>query len=274
LCAYHKPQVLFNPLRPWFYALLVGFAAVMASGFRTTFLGLAAMLAIGAWLHQGWRGFAMAAITAGLLLAAVLAGQGRLFELPPPIQRSLSFLPGKWSPVVLADAERSSESRFEWWHMIIEEHLIKDWWLGDGFGVSESDFEAVSRTTSAFDWFTLTGSFHNGPLTSIRYAGVVGMLLFYAFMIAAAVYSAKCVRLCRGTSLEPAAIYVALPLLWTPVEFTFIFGSYDLQLPDHILAVALLLLILRMLTKARPTAAVQPSARPMTSEPAVAHISR
>lgn len=270
LCAFREPRVLFNPLRPWFYLLLLGFAAVLVSGFRSALLGVIVMLAVSAWLHRGWRGLVMTTVPAGLLLAAVIAGQGRLYDLPPSTQRALSFLPGQWSPIVLADAENSSESRFRWWHDVIEQDLIKDWRYGDGFGVLESDYDTLKSSTTAFDWFTITGAFHNGPLTSIRFVGVPGLILFYLFMLAAAVYSLKCVQLCRGTPLEPAAIFVALPLLWTPIEYTVIFGAFDSQLPEHILLVALLLLIMRMAPQARSTAPVQSSPPPTTSKMAVA----
>lgn len=270
LCAYRKPRVLFNPLRPWFYLLLLGFAALLLSGFRSVLLGVMVMLAIASWLHRGWRGLVMTTVPAGLLLVAVIAGQGKLYELPLSMQRALSFLPGQWSPIVLASAEQSSESRFKWWHDVIEQDLIKDWRYGDGFGVLESDYDTLKASTTAFDWFTLTGAFHNGLLTSIRNAGVTGLILFYIFMLAAALYSLKCVRLCQGTPLEPAAIFIALPLLWTPIDFAVIFGAYDSQLPEHILLVALMLLIMRMAPKARATATVQSSPPATTSTPALA----
>jgi len=255
LCSLYPTKTLFNPLRIRFWLLGLGFLMVMVAGFRSTLLGAVAVLAIAALIQQGWRGLAITILAGSLLLAAVIFGHGRLYDLPTGIQRSLSFLPGRWDPIVLADAEESSSSRFEWWLRVIKEDVIKDWWFGDGIGVTEKEMQNVNSKTTFFDWFTATGGFHNGPLTTIRYAGVIGLVLFYTFMITAAVYSVKCVRMCRGTPLEMAAIFLALQLIWFPLEFTFIFGAYDLELPNEIFLVSLLLLLMRLSdsTRAKPS---------------------
>jgi hypothetical protein len=270
LCALYPPKTLFNPLRPRFYLLALGFTMVLLSGFRGGLLASMMALAISSLLRQGWRGFVMTFLAAGLVLGTVILGQGRLYELPTSVQRGFSFLPGNWSPIVAADAESSSQTRFEWWRQIIQEDVIKNWWFGDGFGMSEKDSENINGKTTFFEWFTLNGSFHNGPLTTIRFAGVIGLVLFYTFIIAAGIYAAKCVRLCQGTSLEPTAIFLAIQLIWFPVEFTFVFGSYDVQLPTEIFLVALLMLLMRMSARARATTAAPRAAQPMTPMPTVA----
>ena len=123
--------------------------------------------------------------------------------------------------------------------------------------MSETDYE-VSRHLSFEDSANIRGMFHNGPLTTIRYAGVVGLVLFYALMIGAAVSSVKCVRRCRGTPLLPVAIFLAVQLIWTPVHFTFIYGAYDSQVPEHLFLIGLLTLVWRMSER-----------RPPSTEPAV-----
>ena len=270
LCGLYPPKTLFNPLRPRCYLFVLGIVLVLISGFRSTLLAAMVTVAIASWIHEGWRGFVLAALAGGLLLAAVIAGHGRLYQLPMGVQRALSFLPGRWSQEVLTSAEESSESRFQWWQRIIKEDVIKDWWFGDGFGVSEKDFQNINSQTTFFEWFTLTGGFHNGPLTAIRFAGIVGLVLFYIFMITAAIYAGKCVHLCRGTCLEPAAIFLALQLFWIPIEYTFVFGAYDSEMPNHVFLVALLLLVMRMAPRARAAAPVPRPAKLITPVPAVA----
>jgi hypothetical protein len=274
LAAYHEPRELFNPMRPWLYGLLLGFAALLASGFRSTCFGVVAMVAIAAWLHRGPRGVLIVVAGVGLLLGPLLAGQGRVYDLPFPVQRALSFLPGQWSEAASGQGEASTEGRFQWWKDIIKYDIIGDWWFGDGFGVSKRDYESGIATASAkggaalFDFFTRTGNFHSGPLTTIRYVGIFGFILFYGFMLAGAYYSVKCVQACRGTCLEPAAIFVAVRLLWLPVDYVFIFGAYDDQVGEQIFLTALVLLLMRMSEAARKpanlTASVaipQPNAR-------------
>ena len=249
LCSVYPPRTLFNPTRLRFYLFSLGFAAILASGFRNVMLWALVALVLGSWLHRGWREVVLGTIAATLFLGALLMGQGRVYELPLAAQRTLSFLPGKWSPVATAAGEESSESRFAWWRQIIKENLIHDWWLGDGIGVSERDYEisvGQGMTVSMLDWFTLTGSYHNGPLTTIRYAGILELVLFYAYMIAAAIYSVTCVDRCRGTPLFPVAVFLAIQLLWTPVHFTFVFGDFSDQISQHIFLVGLLLLLWRL----------------------------
>jgi hypothetical protein len=249
MCAAYPPRSLLNPTRLRFYLFMLGVAAVFAAGYRNVMLWVLVAFTLGSCFHQNWRDVVVGAIAGVILLGAALAGQGRLYELPLQAQRTLSFLPGKWSPLVAGDAESSTDSRFEWWRQIVKEHLIHDWWGGDGLGVSESDynvFVSEGMTIQMFDWFALTGAFHNGPLTAIRSAGIIGLVLFYLYMIGAAVYSVKCVNRCRGTILFPLAVFLAIQLLWQPVHFTFVFGSYSDQIPQHIFLVGLLLLTFRM----------------------------
>jgi hypothetical protein len=172
--------------------------------------------------------------------------QGRLYDLPLPAQRALSFLPGKWSPVVVQDAEWSSEGRFKWWENILGEKMIKNWWVGDGFGASEKELMVMSEFRQSEEAVYLMGQYHNGPLSAIRYAGVIGLILFYVLMIMSAVYAYRCVQKCRATLLLPVAIFLAIQLIWQPFVYTFIFGAYNTDLPQQILMVGLLRVVMRM----------------------------
>ena len=218
LCSRFPPRTLFNPLRLRFYAFAPALVAILASGFRNYLLWTFVAFGLGSWFHRGWREMVMGAVAGGLVLGALLIGQGRVYQIPEASQRALSWLPGKWSPVVLAEAEQSSEMRFQWWKNIIKYDLIHDWWLGDGFGASASDYTLFQSTRDFIGWMTLTGGLHNGPLTSIRFAGIIGMVFFYIFMIAAAVYSVKCVNRCRGTPLQMVATFLAIQLIWEPFQ--------------------------------------------------------
>ncbi len=224
---------------------MLGIAAVLASGFRNTLLFAFASLALASWFHRGWREVIMGGATGLLLLGLLVFGQGRFYQLPLPAQRALSFLPGQWAEPIEGEV-KSSNSRFEWWRQILEEGTIKNWWLGDGFGVSENDYELLRGPGHFAEFATLSGAFHNGPLTTIHYAGVVGLVLFYSLMIAAAIQSVKCVQRCRGTPLLPVAIFLAIQLVWIPIHYTFAFGAFNVQLPEHIFLIGLLLLVWRM----------------------------
>ncbi|MGD0060338.1 MAG: O-antigen ligase family protein [Verrucomicrobiia bacterium] len=255
LSAYFPPRTLINPLRWRSYLLLLGFVAILASGFRNTLLFAVASLALGSWFHRGWRDVVIGGVIGTLFIAFLVFGQGRYFELPLSAQRALGSLPGQWDDVI-KDEVKISNSRWDWWRRIIEEGTIKNWWIGDGFGLTEKDYATISSGKAAFeDAATLTGSFHSGPLTAIRNVGVVGLILFYALMIVAAVYSVKCIHRCRGTPLLPVAIFLAIQLVWSPIHFALVFGSYDLQVTEHLFMVGLLSVVWYMSEHTPPSTA-------------------
>jgi len=109
----------------------------------------------------------------------------------------------------------------------------------------------------------ITGSFHSGPLTTIRCVGIIGLIPYYALVIAAAVSSVKCVRRCYRTPLLPVAIFLAIRLVWEPLHFTFIYGSYADQLPEDIFLIGLLTLVWRMSERQPPSSEPTVIARPL-----------
>ena len=263
LAAYYPPRTLLNPLRGRCYLFLLGLFAIFAAGYRSTLLVVLASLTLASWFHRGWREVVLGGLGGVLFFGLISFGQGRLYQLPLPTQRSLSFLPGQWSQAVADDVTASSESRFEWWREVIQEGTIKNWWVGDGFAVSQSDYDTLAFSGHTYDWFTQTGMFHNGPLSTIRYAGLTGLVLYYALMIVAAVYSVISVRRCRGTPLLPLAIFLAMRLIWDPIHFTFVYGAYDANVCEMFLLVGLLCLAFRMLKQ-------YPSPNALATEPTAA----
>ena len=258
LCAYYSPITLFDPRRVRFYALLLAIATILATGFRNLMLWAMAAVVIGGWLYHRWRELIIAGCCGTLLLGVLVVGQGRFYQLPNPIQRSLAFLPGEWSDSVLRDVEGSSTWRFALWKKIIDEGMIKDVWFGDGFGANIQDLIATHSSQRDYNEFvTLTGAFHSGPLTAIRYVGICGLFLFYVLSIAAAFYAYKSVNKCRGTALLPVAIFFAIQLIWGPIHYTFVFGGYDSSLPDLLFQVGCLRLILRMADEWKKNAAAK-----------------
>jgi O-antigen ligase/polysaccharide polymerase Wzy-like membrane protein len=269
LCAYYSPATLFDPRRGRFYALLFATASILAAGFRSLMLWAIASLAIGGWLYRRWRELVVAGFIGAVFLALLAFGQGRLYELPEGVQRTLTFLPGNWSRAVVIDAEDSSTFRFKIWHDVIEWGLIKDWWLGDGFGANLEDFIATYQGGRGqySDLIVLTGSFHSGPLTAIRYVGICGLAMLYLLSISAAFYSYRCVKECRGTILLPVAIYFAIQLIWGPIHYTFVFGAYEIYLPELIFQVACVRLLFRLSDELKQNAVVK--TKPVHAQPLV-----
>jgi hypothetical protein len=263
VCAYTPPSLLFNPLKPRFYVMAVCGVCILASGFRSMLISMAAYVVLSAWLHRGkWQALVLAGvIAAGVLLLAL--GQGRLYELPLPAQRAMTFLPGRWDPIAVLDARGSSEGRFDWWRLTLQERLIKNWWMGDGLGMSFEDL-ASRELAGTVEGMNAMGQHHSGPLSAIRFTGIVGLGLLYCLMIGAAVFAWRSLKLCRGTPFEPIAFLQASVLVWMPINYTFIFGGYDSDMPNLIFQMALLRLVRHQAQHYKP----QPSSTPATPAPA------
>ncbi|MGO9243486.1 MAG: hypothetical protein ACLP0A_02465 [Verrucomicrobiia bacterium] len=263
LSAYYLPRKFLNPMRWQFYLSALGFVAILVSGYRNRVAIAFAYMALAAWFHRGWREVVLGGTIGAAFLGLLVFSQGRLFDLPLAAQRALADLPGQWNEAV-RDEVKGSNARWDWWRQLLQEGgVAKNWWIGDGFGVSEADFGATAHLGFE-ESADISGAFHNGPLTTIRYAGVVGLILFYALMIGAATSSVKCVRRCRGTPLLPVAIFLAVQLVWAPVHYTFIFGAYDSQVPEHLFLIGLLTLVWRMSERRPPSTEPAVVARPLS----------
>ena len=269
LCVYYPPGTLFDPRRGRFYAMLLATVSILVSGFRGILLWMVAGFGISGWLRRRWRELVVAGFVGAALVAVLAFGQGRFYDLPTTVQRSLTFLPGRWSEAAITDAESSSTWRFDLWRKVVEWNLIKNWWFGDGFGANVEDLIATlsGGQRQYTDFIILTGAFHSGPLTAIRYVGTCGLLLLYLLSISAAIYSYKCAVKCRGTLLFPIAIYLAIQLIWGPIEYAFIFGGYDAYLPDLLFHVACLRLLIRMSGEWKQKAVAKAKLAPVQVQP-------
>ncbi len=265
LCSFYRPRALLAPWGWRFLLVVLALIAVLLSGFRSSLLAMLGTIVIGAWLHRGLRELAVGALLGAVLLGGLVGGQGQWYDLPYGVQRTLSFLPGQWSEEVLQDATASTEIRLMWWRTVIGEQLISDWWFGDGFGISRRDLETMGRPGRIGQDILMTGYYHNGPLSTIRYAGVIGLVLLYALLIANVVYALRAVARCRGTPLQPAAFFVAIQAIWRPVHFTFIYGAYQEEIPELFYTAGLVQLLVLMADKLaveRPPVGTLPLGQP------------
>jgi hypothetical protein len=109
-------------------------------------------------------------------------------RLPLNVQRALSVLPVKVSPVAKASAADSTEWRIMMWkHVIpqIPEYLL----LGKGYAIDARDLNMVKTTVArGGDAGTfgaeLAGDYHNGPLSVIIPFGIFGSIAFVWFLVA------------------------------------------------------------------------------------------
>jgi len=160
--------------------------------------------------------------------------------LPPNIQRSLSFLPGTWENRYVKDAEESTNWRFEMWKEVLTtDRWIQNKWLGDGLGLTTRELQYTlaqkaakinAKGISGFDAqresMLASGTYHSGPVQTIRVIGHVGLALLLLFQIRLAIHAHRQIQRCRGTEWFPLALFIGIPLIGNPVFFVFIFGEF------------------------------------------------
>lgn len=251
LISYFRPQQLILFFRPfWSLLYYICFLAILLSGFRSALVGLGLLSLLSSYFFGGLREMfrMLFALLAGALV--VVTAQSAGVYIPLSVQRALSFIPIEWDERAIHDAQGSSEWRFEIWKIALDgDKYIKNKTLGDGFGFSQYELQIQMQATWGGQGYIggneaeaqlVTGAYHSGPLSAIRYVGVVGLLLFTTLLIATAFYAWEVIGLAKNTVFFPLALFAGLPAIYRPFEYWFIFGAFDSDLPKAIFTLALL----------------------------------
>lgn len=251
LCAYYRPISLFLALNIGrFLFFTVSLLAVLLSGFRSMFVAAGAYLAMASYFRIGGKDVVRILAFGLAMLSIVVLSNGNLFKLPTSIQRTLSFLPGNWDEIAAREAKGSSEWRFEMWREVWgSEKWIKNKVLGDGFGFSDYELKIMKEASWGGSGFIgggvtesqkIQGAYHSGPLSAIRYVGIVGLVFYTALLVYLAFWAAAFIRTTKGTTFFPAALFLGLPLVFEPFNYMFMFGGFDSGLPTTLFFAGLL----------------------------------
>jgi len=254
LCAKYNPLTLISPLYPARMLLLAAaFGAIFLSGFRSALLFAMTTLLLSTLLRRRWRDLWIAGATMLLVIVALVSLQGSLIQLPRTMQRALSWMPGDWDQAAVADAEGSSQWRFEMWTWAWNDNrILRDRVWGQGFGLSIDDMNLIAASTLAGQGgasllggsdrenFMITGAFHSGPLSTIKYIGIVGLCLYYPLMCYMALLAWRLCRSAYGTKAFTLSLFVGIPIIYEPFNFVFIFGALDSGYPQTLFWAGLL----------------------------------
>jgi hypothetical protein len=254
LLGYFPPLTLLSPLRPFrfvcFAAVCIGFAL---AGFRNGILYLGFAFASAAYFRNGIKRTLIVLVACGALVLALIAAQNAGFTLPLTAQRALSFLPGDWNADAKADAEDSSEWRFYMWDVVLHtDTYIHNKLLGDGFGFSNTELQIMEQQGEGGPGFIggakqesslIQGAFHSGPLSAVRYVGVVGLTLYILLLAVTANYAWRLIVVSRGTDFFPLALFVGIPAIYEPLQYIFIFGGFDSGFPNTLFVCGMLKLL-------------------------------
>jgi hypothetical protein len=249
LCSYFRPLTLVSPARPIRVLLLIlGFILVLIAGYRSQLMAVIAVFVLASYFHGGIRDL-MFVLAGMVVVGGTLVLINSAHPLPLPMQRSLSFLPGNWDAYAVADAAGSTEWRVDMWRNVSKSgRYIANPWMGDGFGFTRAELQAMERELYSTgqmsqEDFMIIGAFHNGPLSAIRFVGIVGLILYYALLIYSVVFAWRLIRACEGSEFYSLAMFTSLAIIWEPFNYTFVFGSFDAALPSTIFAAGMLKLV-------------------------------
>jgi hypothetical protein len=223
----------------WAMVLIFVLAAAAASGYRNAVASVGMLLLVGIAYRGGFVSVILSILMA-LMALAVLAIVNVTAPLPPNVQRALSPFPGTWEERYVDDASNSSEWRYEMWR----EALFTDKWIenkiiGDGLGFSRLQLEqmqsmegigahkAVSGLNQQQESMMIQGSYHSGPVQTIRTVGYLGLLVMLMAMTRIAIHAHQQIMRCRNTEWFPMMLFFGVPMITYPIFFTFVFGTFD-----------------------------------------------
>jgi hypothetical protein len=249
LCSYFRPLALVSPARPIRAILLIlGFILVLIAGYRSQLMAVIAIFVLASYFRGGIRDLIF--VSTGMVVAGgALVLINAVHPLPLGIQRTVSFLPGNWNAYAAADAAGSTEWRMDMWRDVSKSsRYIANPWMGDGFGFTRAELQAMERELYSSggmsqEDFMIIGAFHNGPLSAVRFVGIVGLILYYALLIYSVIFAWRLIRACEGSEFYSLAMFTSLGIIWEPFNYTFVFGSFDAGLPSTIFAVGMLKLV-------------------------------
>lgn len=243
LCAYYVPTTLLSPVH-WQRSLMFGFAMVglLLSGFRSAVVYAGLVFIVSSHFVKGWSTAIRSVCVGVAMMYVVMLGHGTLYNLPISAQRALAFIPEplrlvKLDYAAIENSRASTEWRTEMWvQALTTNRFIQNKVLGDGFGVSKTQYMEIARVAKfggsvkdSQENMAIMGDFHSGPISAIRVTGYVGCVTLMLLIGLTARKAAKLIRECKGTPLFAPSLYFCVPLVLYPLQWLFIYGHYGMD---------------------------------------------
>jgi hypothetical protein len=231
-----------------FACCAIGGILVLLSGFRSGIGYLLVVFIVSALLRRKYLDVMVVALV-GLLGVSALLLSGSVRSLPFGVQRVLSVLPIEVSAAARADAENSSEWRFEMWRLALTtDRYIQNKMLGDGFALSAREmrhiqdvaFGLTDESLDSQEQMLSLGAYHSFPVETIRFTGIVGLACALVLMSVAFRKALTLVRYFRNTPVFPYVMYVCVPMVIYLFWSQLVFGAYRVEFPQVIAMTGLL----------------------------------
>ena len=231
MLAFYGIRGVLSARRPWRAVLFAFFAAAsLLGGFRSSIIVLALLFSLQFCLEGLYR----TKLLPILVLAGAVIGASTLpfvESFPPTVQRALSFLPIRVDPVVKAEAAISAEWRFRMWQAVLPQvprYLL----LGKGYIMARQDFDYMvgvyNRNMQSIegedDPMSVTGNYHNGPLSVTIPFGIWGDIAFVWFLAASVRVLYRNYRY-GDPSLETVNTYLLAVFVTKIITFFIVYGA-------------------------------------------------
>jgi len=238
LC-YFPARTWLYPNRLWvFPTILIGGLLCAISGFRNTIFRYSVSLMAGLFTMIRFRAFLLLPLAAAAGLAIALT-QGKVFNYPLQIQRSLNFLPGDWDAKATREAKSSSEWRAQITTLFYKEYFAKAPLIGKGYHFrselakqeTDSYLAIAQRQQEAGDEFAEARRYiemrqpHEGPVHILLVTGSVGAFFFVAYCLALFFYSFGSVIRTPPRDVTPIQIWAVASLSPLILGFFIVFGD-------------------------------------------------
>jgi O-antigen ligase len=198
-------------------ALAGGFIGVLVSSFRS-FVAHSVVAFFLAGIRDLKWGVLLLMPAIGVLLLGISILNSEFVPLPKQVQRSLSFLPGKWDNGMKRDAISSNEFRGRVWTIWIREYFPVHPWIGRGFGFRNQWAELSVYKYDPYEDVQMVevGNIHNGFFASLDTFGVIGTIFFVVWNVRLLTRALK-IPFRRGdpagTALRFLALYLAVSII-------------------------------------------------------------
>jgi hypothetical protein len=257
-CTLWRPLSALNLTKPWRFLVTAGaVVATSLGGFRGSLGSLFVNFVLASSIRKKWLDIFLAGFIALLILSALIA-TGSIRELPYGAQRMLSFLPLDIASNIKADADGSSDERFEMWRTALEsDRYIKNKLLGDGFNMNARELQAMRNQTENGPqiyrtWTEAaleTGAYHGFHVEAIRNTGVVGLLFATMALLVFMRYSWRVIQAHRNQHYWGLVLFICMPYLIHPFWYWLVFGSYKAVFPQVIAMAGMIKLIYAMINQ-------------------------
>lgn len=242
LISFYPAKVWIRP-NYWFVPVLSALClvGVVFSGFRSFLFNYLVVSALALFFSVRW--ISLLLIPVGVIGISLLClGQGSVFNLPLSIQRTLSPLPGNWSPVAKETAESSNDFRREIQKIYRAEFMKEAGFFGDGYKydqkfmwdrvLSFSERERLRGPEETARGFIQVRDHHVGWVAVHHPIGTVGFVAFVFLCLASLLFVFRSIRKVPQGLLTPAQVWASALVVQSIISFFTVFGAMHNFIPQ------------------------------------------